>query len=68
MLRRIKMLKIAAVMQAPVIIVMVVMVVMFFGYPELTFGDPCLNVNRTTTSVNSTVQLPTTLVTTTLGT
>ena len=59
-LRRIKMLKIAAVVQAPLIIAMAVM---FIGYPELTFGDPCLNFNRTTT-LNATV-LPTTPVTTT---
>ena len=51
-LRRIKMLKIAAVMQAPLLIVMVVML---FGYPELLFGDPCLSVNATTTLMNSTM-------------
>ena len=60
-LHRIKMLKIAAVMQAPLIIVMVVML---FGYPELIFGNPCLNVNATTMVMNTTI-LPTTPVTTT---
>lgn len=63
-LHRIKILKIAAVMQAPLIIAMVVMI---FGYPQLIFGDPCLKVNTTTTLVNSTI-LPTTSATTTLGT
>ena len=51
-LYRIKMLKIAAVMQAPVIIAMAVML---FGYPKLLFGDPCPSVNTTTTLMNSTL-------------
>ena len=50
-LYRIKMLKIAAVMQAPLLIVMVVML---FGYPELLFGDPCLSVNAATPMMNAT--------------
>ena len=50
-LHRIKMLKIAAVMQAPVIIAMAVML---FGYPKLLFGDPCPSVNATTTMMNAT--------------
>ena len=65
-LHRIKLLKIAAVMQAPLIIVMVVML---FGYPKLLFGDPCLSVNLTTTLMNSTAlpTAPVTFNTTTLG-
>lgn len=64
-MRRVKIMKVAAVVQAPLIVIMAVMI---FGYPHLLFGNPVCPMTNVTTLVNTTTNRTTALVAPSLAT